>query len=207
MPTLTSARFVFRMPGRQRGARIVLTMIAAASLAAACGGGAAPGGSTEQDPGTTGAATTPTHGTTKEDTTVGPAPDTTSSSPHDSSDLFFPTQEPTEGPRAVMEALTSGTLVVEKGCILLRHEDGSAELPVWPPGWNLRTAGREVTILDDAGRVVARVGDVVRMGGGQVTADETEGGYERLRQSLKIPEECPGPLWIVGAEVRTSRHR
>jgi hypothetical protein len=172
-------------------------LVAAALVAGSCGGGTATREPSGQDLGTAaGSATTPAHSTTKEDTTVTSAPDTTSSSPTDSSGLFFPTQEPTEGPRAVMEALTSGKLVVEKGCLLLSHEDGSTDLPVWPPGFELSTKGGEIRVLDEAGRVVARVGDQVRMGGGQVAVSE------RLRRRLSMPEECPGPIWWVGEGVR-----
>ena len=113
--------------------------------------------------------------------------------------VFFAAQRPREGPRMMMTALTQGELVVEKGCLRLRHEDRSrGDLPVWPPGWELSIEGREVRVLDDRGRVVAQVGDVVRMGGGQITRGGTGGGYERLRRELGVPEGCPGPIWIVG---------
>jgi len=113
--------------------------------------------------------------------------------------VFFAAQRPTEGPSAMMTALTCGELVVEKGCLRLRHEDGSrGDLPVWPPGWELSIEGREVRVLDGTGRVVVQVGDVVRMGGGQITRAGTGGGYERLRRELGVPEGCPGPIWMVG---------
>lgn len=91
-----------------------------------------------------------------------------------------------------MQALTRGELVVEKGCLRLRHEDGSSRLPVWPPGWELSTEGREVRVLDGTGRVVAQVGDKVQMGGGEVPA------RAEIRRKLSVPEGCPGPIWIVG---------
>jgi hypothetical protein len=43
-------------------------------------------------------------------------------------------------------------------------------------------------------RVVWHIGQIVRLGGGEVTSGENLD--ERVRQNL--PANCPGPYWIVG---------
>lgn len=105
--------------------------------------------------------------------------------------IFFPQQEPVEGERVVMTALIFGELRLVDGC--LRVGSGPGHLLVWPPGFSLSTENDGVEILNGAGQVVARVGEEVHMGGGEVPFIE-----EAARTRLKIPADCPGRYWIVG---------
>ena len=105
--------------------------------------------------------------------------------------IFFPQQESVEGERVVMTALIFGELRLIDGC--LRVGSGAGHLLVWPPGFSLSTENDGIEILSGAGQVVARVGEEIRMGGGEVPFID---GAARTR--LKIPADCPGRYWIVG---------
>ena len=107
--------------------------------------------------------------------------------------IFFPLQPPVEGERVNMTALAVGELMLVDGC--LRVGPGGNFL-VWPPGFSLSTETDGVQVLDDADQVVARVGEIVRIGGGEGPIIE---GAARAR--LKIPAGCPARPWIVGEVV------
>jgi hypothetical protein len=125
-------------------------------------------------------------------------PPATSSDP--SQTIFFPRQEKTDGERAVMEALTRGTLVLVDNCIRL---EGVKSLPnyllVWPPDFNFRNENGKIEIVDGGGKIVASLGDRVQMGGGEIHLLVT------LDKSIQeqIPPQCAGPYWIVGEGFTT----
>jgi hypothetical protein len=56
---------------------------------------------------------------------------------------------------------------------------------------------REIRIVDDAGQVVATVGDMIKVGGGEV---RDRGIVEKLTGDLP-PETCKGPFWLVSRVV------
>ena len=109
--------------------------------------------------------------------------------------VAFPRQKPVEGERASMTALAMGDLVLVEGCLRIGSADGN--LLVWPPDFTLKAENGVLEILDGTGQVVARVGEEVRMGGGEVNYVEQLGEYVRRQ----LPPNCPGPYWIVGAGV------
>jgi hypothetical protein len=98
------------------------------------------------------------------------------------------TQDPTPGPRMVMQALMFGSLLSDNGCLRVQEANSDAShLVIWPPSYKL---GADVNqVLDEAGEAVAVVGQGVRLSGGEVPA------YQR------IPDKCNGPFWVVGDEV------
>jgi len=102
---------------------------------------------------------------------------------------FFPVQQ--EVQTEVMQVLLQGELVLDNGC--LRVHD---ELILWPYGYSLKTEGKEIWVINDKGKPVARVGDLVRLGGGQVPAFFAE---EKLGHPL--PEGCDGPYFLAGEVV------
>ena len=51
-----------------------------------------------------------------------------------------------------------------------------------------------VEILDRHGEVTVRVGEAIRMGGGEVVL--TEALRRQLREPL--PDPCQGPYWLMG---------
>ncbi|MDC0674543.1 hypothetical protein [Nannocystis radixulma] len=100
-----------------------------------------------------------------------------------------------EASDAFMEALLSGTLIEQSGCLRV-SPDGKqpGHLLIWQPGYTARRTGDRLEIVDSTGKVVARVGEPLRTGGGQVSLDEP------LRKALKTPMDaaCVGPYWLMG---------
>jgi hypothetical protein len=111
--------------------------------------------------------------------------------------VFFPQ---TKGAGGTPDAASGGRLIVDdKGCLRVKWRGGS-EVPVWPSSYELRTKGEEVEILNGKGRVVARVGQEVATGGGQIPEGVLRGNdvmEERpLRELLK---RCPGNYFLLGS--------
>jgi hypothetical protein len=63
------------------------------------------------------------------------------------------------------------------------------QLIVWPHDYVGRIAGDHVQLLDDRGRVVARTGDWIEMGGGQTTFEGAQGFAA-----------CPVGIRVTGTE-------
>lgn len=85
-----------------------------------------------------------------------------------------------------MEAAVSGPLLVESGCAVVERRSGKASL-VW---------SGEVT-TDDTGAILYAnrrfvAGDLVRFGGGFITAPNTPGLEDQIRLT-----NCPGPYFLV----------
>lgn len=105
-----------------------------------------------------------------------------------------------------MAALATGRVVVDDaGCIRLEdgRTDDEGDLIVWPPGYSMQTEGVKVHIVKEDGETLARVGDMVELGGGQIPAHP--GVREMYEKHLEIPQKCTGPLWIVGQVVSMTR--
>lgn len=100
-----------------------------------------------------------------------------------------------EPSNAFMEALLSGTLIDQSGCLRV-SPDGKqpGHLLIWQPGYGARRTGDRLEIVDSTGKVVARVGEPLRTGGGQVQLTDA------LRKQLKAPLDaaCVGPYWLMG---------
>ena len=74
------------------------------------------------------------------------------------------------GPAACPAALLEGELVADDEFgFVVAHADGLASAVTWPHGYVARDAPRR-ELLDDSGRVVAREGDLVALGGGETGA-------------------------------------
>lgn len=50
----------------------------------------------------------------------------------------------------------------------LREADGTTRMVIWPYGYAARSVGIAVELVDDGGSYVARDGDRVRIGGGEI---------------------------------------
>ena len=92
----------------------------------------------------------------------------------------------------VMEALLEGELVLENGCIRAKSKGGADRLLIWPERFKLSVDGRDIRISDDSG-VSLSVGEEIRIGGG-----EKKLAYVQLVVEQPLPNDCPGPYWIVG---------
>jgi hypothetical protein len=74
------------------------------------------------------------------------------------------------GPTACPAALLEGELVADDEFgFVVAHADGFSSPVTWPHGFVARDAPRR-ELLDDSGRVVAREGDLVALGGGEGSA-------------------------------------
>ena len=123
---------------------------------------------------------------------VGPEEPTVVSIP--GSTLFFPRQKSVKGPRAVMAALNGGELVLDGDCLRVgRMNDPTI---VWPAGFTPHIEDGVVQVRDGAGRTIARVGDEIYMGGGEISAE-----FRGLD-----PERCPGKYWIADSVRRPSKY-
>lgn len=83
-----------------------------------------------------------------------------------------PTSEPSGifGPTACPAALLEGELVADAEFgFVVDHADGFSSAVTWPHGFVARDAPRR-ELLDDSGRIVAREGDMVALGGGEGSA-------------------------------------
>ncbi|GAP13094.1 hypothetical protein LARV_00836 [Longilinea arvoryzae] len=114
--------------------------------------------------------------------------------------LFFPQLRA----RSVvfMTALLEGQLVLEDGC--LRVVTGFApqgSLIIWQPDYFPSQKGDQIEILDRNGLSVARVGESIALGGGEIQlSDDTT---RQLRES--IPAACAGPYFLMGEIVGQSK--
>lgn len=109
--------------------------------------------------------------------------------------IFFPRQKKTEGERAVMEALTRGTLVLTDNCIRLERGESLANyLLIWPPDFDFTSENGTIKILNGENEIMASIGDRVEMGGGEI---HLLSQLDKFIQE-QIPSQCPGPYWIIG---------
>ena len=124
--------------------------------------------------------------------------------------VYFIKQRPTRGELDIhMESLANGKLMVdERGCLRLKtaYGDGPGDLLlVWPEGFEMSTENGPILILNGEGRVKARVGAEIQVGGGPIPASSAGGSYEQLGRERGVPEECRrGPHWVIGGEVHLS---
>ena len=135
---------------------------------------------------------------------LGPAgssrPDETSSS-HPG--IFFPRQ--IWGSGGGPAALIGGRLVLDdRGCLRIAYAYERVtydSVPVWPGDFGLNTEDNEVRVLDRKGRVVGRVGEKIKLGGGEISKGALQENDVVDKQMLhKLFERCPGDYWLVQAE-------
>ena len=114
-------------------------------------------------------------------------------------ELFFIKQKPGLLP---MTALGGGKLVVDgRGCFRMRSPGQKLGLLlIWPAHFRLETGGGKVRILNGKGRVVAKPGDELRVGGGMMSGlgsgMTSDVAFDRERN---VPKKCRrGAHWILG---------
>jgi len=93
-----------------------------------------------------------------------------------------------------MEALLIGSLEVENGCLLAYQEGSDRPITiVWQTDHFLNNNEGSIEMLDRDGKVVARVGETIYLGGGEI------GRIEDDKLQAPIPEHCSSsPLWLMG---------
>lgn len=111
----------------------------------------------------------------------------------DSGTPYFPVARVETG----MEALATGTLILEDGYLRLETK-GSNDLIIWPKGYSMEIEGDEIMILDEEKQFVARVGDTISAGGG-----EMENIFNLWLIGVFLPFDCEGPYWVSN-EITTN---
>lgn len=168
---------------RRAAARLVTGFaLAAVSLAAACGGD------------------TPAQGPDESATTKASGPTAGASS--DVPGVFFAERRP--GGEDMLSEIRGELVLDERGCLRVRYRGGSSVI-VWPTGFEPDRADGEVRVLDREGKVVARVGEAVDMGGGETPIQGNKAVDDRTRQELL--KRCPGAYWVAAPPVRIPRRR
>src|SRR3989304_2870261 len=110
---------------------------------------------------------------------------------------YFPVQK---AGMATMEVILEGKLELDNGCLRIKYFDDNYLL-IWPYGFSLRTEGEEIQVIDENGQVFARVGDNIRVGGGEITGENAKELIEKYYIETPLPEDCQGPYWVVGEVV------
>lgn len=106
---------------------------------------------------------------------------------------FFP--QAINTPTVYLEALFTGELILDNGCLRVKDTDGNSVLLIWHPGFSTRMDQGNVQIVDSTGQVAASVGDFVAVGGGFDSNPTWIGLAEPL------PNDCLGPYWLVGEAI------
>jgi hypothetical protein len=104
------------------------------------------------------------------------------------SEIFFPRElHQQRRPIGSLDALLKGRLVLRGNCLrVVTPPDPNGFVPVWPPGFKVKTVEGDVVITNGGGSVLARVGDDVALGGGQP-------GDSRFPDGSR----CPGKKWYT----------
>lgn len=98
-------------------------------------------------------------------------------------------------PDAHMDALFEGAVEEDDaGCLRLDSPDDATV--VWPRGWGYDRQGATVRILNADGQLVARIGEQMSLGGGEVDTLPAAMGFTQADRDL-AENHCPGRYWIV----------
>ena len=96
----------------------------------------------------------------------------------------------------------AGQLALDEGCLRAEvpedpNTPASSWLLIWPSAFTLDTEDGTLRIVDENGRIAARVGDHIRLSRATVSYQEAQD--QGLIQGLS--EDCAGPYVLVGDEV------
>jgi len=94
-----------------------------------------------------------------------------------------------------MESELFGELVLEDGYLRV-----NGTLIIWQPDYFVHNNEGTIEILDRNGEVVARVGEEVYMGGGEIKPI----GLINSLIKEPLPQGCEGPFWLQGEGTRLS---
>ena len=93
----------------------------------------------------------------------------------------------------MQEALVTGTLIVENGCLVVRTGTDERYAVLWPPHVDLALEPRGRAVRDRQTGVMAKIDGPVRLSGGE--APGSPGGAGARRDDL--PAGCPDKLWLA----------
>ncbi|MDP9380077.1 MAG: hypothetical protein M3Q29_07990 [Chloroflexota bacterium] len=117
----------------------------------------------------------------------------TAVSPRPATQIQLPTGEAEEPGGPSTQVPLSGELVERDGCLRVRRGTGESYVIVWPRGFRAATERGEIVVLDSFGRVAARVGERLDLGGKHFAADQPP----RTSRGNSTAE-CPGPYFAIG---------
>jgi hypothetical protein len=92
-----------------------------------------------------------------------------------------------------------GVLVLEDGILRVKTKDLDVYytiLPVWPFGYRYRVEGAMIIVYDDRGYLAARTGDIITIGGGEISTETVE----RLA-APPVPEGVKGSFWMAAPGI------
>ncbi|MDD5701612.1 MAG: hypothetical protein PHU23_06120 [Dehalococcoidales bacterium] len=114
---------------------------------------------------------------------------------------YFPVQKLGYEALAYPCALAQGELVLDDGYLRLKPSiglDGTSRgsLIIWPPGSTWQMENDRIQILNQEGKPIARSGETLRIGGGEVP-EEIVSKYT----GQTLPDGCQGPYWLASPGV------
>jgi len=110
---------------------------------------------------------------------------------------FFPVQSDEFAGEAYPSALATGILALDGGYLRLEYQGTTdSDLLIWPPGFSIYIQDDTIHVLNKDGNEVARLGDEIKAGGGQVPL-VIVGKYT----GQTLPEDCPGPYWLISEVI------
>ena len=113
-------------------------------------------------------------------------------------ELHFPQIPASSEGESSKEAELIGELILRSNCLYIRNSNDAEYLPLWPSTFHLSEENDEVTIQNESGDVLAKVGDTIFVSGGAVQRDLI---LDETILSI-LPYECSESYWIVGEEVQ-----
>lgn len=110
--------------------------------------------------------------------------------------IYFLRQKPSDAPSLL--APLEGKLVLSEACLCIQSGDGGADYTaLWPFEFSLAVQGDSIQILNGDKLVVARVGDQIRVSGGQANLSPEE--FEA--NVIGTATQCTAHYWRINNDV------
>ena len=115
--------------------------------------------------------------------------------------IYFPVAK--EANLQYPSVLGQGRVVLENNCLRLKSSNilgelfDKGDLLIWPYGYSLKTQDNKICVVDENGVIVVKVGDLIKVGGGNVSLEIAE-----KYTGESIPGNFGGPFWIVSEVVK-----
>jgi hypothetical protein len=106
--------------------------------------------------------------------------------------MFFPIQKKPDPNYIYPTALFEGKLVLDNNSLRLKAFWSTSDLLIWPYGYSPRIVDKQIQVIDNDGQLVGRLGDKIKVGGGEVPSEIIE---KYIGQEL--PDDSEGPYWLV----------
>lgn len=92
-----------------------------------------------------------------------------------------------------MDALVVGKLLLVDNCLRVQSDDGGEYVLIWPQGFSARGEGQALQVVDADNQVVASLGDLLQITGGELPAETADS-----LTVAPVSGQCAGPYWLVG---------